>query len=495
MRAYLQTGDLRAHFWRALLMALVLRLLSAYFVYGPQALDDYKHGVWPAYQFFAGLDLTDFPGYRSHLLVWFLAGFVKIASFFGVSSALAQVRSMYVGLALTSLLGVLGTYFYASLRPQALASRLMLYLIAAGPLMPFVSTRAFGEAVALSFVLLGFGCLEWARARADLRLSPWLLGFLSLGIATLFRFHCGILYFGYAGVLIYQRRTRAVMAAFLAGVIVLLAQAAIDWGSGKAAFETLILYLQENEGGGARYGVSPWYTTWIFILALALFPFSLPLFRQARAVWREQWPILVPALLFILAHTVAPHKEERFMYPVIGLEFWAIADLWACSADDKWSRRLFSPLYLFVTAVLLVVACFANSQEGEIEPPAYVESHYHNVMYLDYASLFGQSRFQFYFLRPPSQLQAVQPTDFTAARIDNEFLNASKRDAVVLLTSEPEVRDQLRLLENVRTVAGQCLRLREAGSPIDRLLYKMNPKHNQRRRPTWYLICERLPGV
>jgi hypothetical protein len=66
---------------------------------------------------------------------------------------------------------------------------------------------------------------------------------------------------------------------------------------------------------------------------------------------------------------------------------------------------------------------------------------------------------------------------------------------VVLLTSDPSARDQLRVLEGVQSVEGHCQNLREAGSLIDRLLYKMNPKHNQRRRPTWYLICERTPSV
>ena len=64
---YLDAHSLRTHFFRALYWGLGFRLLTAYFVYGPQALDDYKHGVIPAYELFAGLDFS-LPDYRSPLL-------------------------------------------------------------------------------------------------------------------------------------------------------------------------------------------------------------------------------------------------------------------------------------------------------------------------------------------------------------------------------------------------------------------------------------------
>jgi hypothetical protein len=136
------------------------------------------------------------------------------------------------------------------------------------------------------------------------------------------------------------------------------------------------------------------------------------LFRQAKTVWRQQWPVITCWLFFVLAHSLAAHKEERFLYPILGLELWTLAALWASAEADRWARRIFSPVFLGLSAVLLFVVCFVNSQEGEIEPPAYVQSHYANVVYLDNESLFGLSRFQFYFLRPPSRLTAVAAEDF-----------------------------------------------------------------------------------
>jgi hypothetical protein len=475
----------------ALAGGMVARGLCAYFVYGPQALDDYKHGVWPAYQFFAGQTM-DLPDYRSHLLVWILAGFLKIGALFGISSALAQVRTMYFGLALISLLGIYGTYlFVRGFRSKTFAA-LALYLVALFPLMPFISTRAFGEAVAMSLVMLGFGVLENQRRSAGRGIWPWLVGFACLGLATLFRFHVGLLFVGYGAVLIYLRCWSGVIGAFAAGLLTLAGEAAVDFYSGKAAFGTLFAYLAENENGARDYGVSPWYNTWLFVLAVSLAPFSLVFIKKLKPLWKSQWPWLLPFLIYVLAHSLVPHKEERFMYPIVGLELWALAWIWAASAYFKPARRIYSPVFFGLSVPLLLIVCLVNTQEGEIEPPAYAESRYQNVIYLDHESLFGMSRIQFYFLRPPSLLEKVSKDDFNANKIDEALHDHPAQKAVVLLTSVPEVRDQLRALEGMRTIESQCLKMRTSGSLIDRLIYSLNPKHNERRRPTWYLVCERV---
>ncbi len=494
MREYLFRTDLRTHLKRALLLGLIARVCSAVFVYGPQALDDYKHGVWPAYQFFAGLPL-DIPEYRSHLLIWLLALFAKVGSYLGVESALGQVRAMYLGLGLVSLCGIYGTYLYVQNFKSRVFAALALYLAAIFPLMPFVSTRAFGEAVALALVMLGIGMLERARHARDERVHVWMLAFGVVALAGLFRFHVGLIYLAYMGVLARRKVWRGFAAAAVTGALAILAQGLIDVLSGKTPLRTLIVYLLENEGGGAKYGVSPWYNPWLFVLAISLAPFSFVLVKSLKSLWRKHWPILVPLLVFVGAHSLAAHKEERFLYPILGLEIWAIAWLWAANAFNPYARKVYTGAVLVLSALLLPVVCLVNTQEGEIEPPALAESRYGQVIYLDHESLFGKSRFKFYFLRPPSELREVQPTEFNAARVDEELANHRGARAVVMLTSEPESLPQLEALESIRTLEARCLEVQASGSVIDKLLYSMNPKHNQRRRPTWYLVCERSSNV
>lgn len=490
LRRFFLSRDLKSHLKIALFGGLVVRLLSAYFVYGPQALDDYKHGVWPAYQFFAGLPL-DIPQYRSHLLVWLLGGFVHIASWFGAESALSQVRAMYFGLGLVSLSSVFGAYLFVTSFRSRLFSALTLYWLALFPLMPFVGTRAFGEAVALSLVVLAFGILERARTRYADSNVWWFAGFAVLGLASLFRFHVGLLYLGYMGFLLWRGSTRGLLQAVFAGLLTLGGQSLVDLLSGKDPMGTLLVYLRENEGGATKYGVSPWYNPLLFVLSVSLAPFSITIARNWRGLWRRCAGLIVPFAVFLVAHSLVPHKEERFLYPILGIEFILVCYLWASAGLNKWARRVYTPAVFGFGGLALFIVCFVNTQEGEIEPPAYVESRYGKVTYLDYESLFGASRFQFYFLRPPSVLEKVDAADFNAHRVD-EALNAHPdHRAVVLLTSNPQARDQLRAMEGVSTMEGRCLQLRTAGSVVDRALYTMNPKHNQRRRPTWYLVCER----
>ncbi len=490
LREFFHAVPVQRHLLYAMILGGIARALSAFFVYGPQALDDYKHGVWPAYQFFAGLPL-DIPEYRSHLLVWYLGFFAEIASWFGATSALAQVRAMYLGLGLTSMTAIWGTYLYAKNFNSKVYTAASLYLVAIFPLMPFVSTRAFGEAVAMSLVALGFGILANERKNGGRRLRPWVSGFFILGVATLFRYHVGILYLAYMGVLAVLKIKRGIWGGVIAGFCILGLEAVIDLLSGKPALGTLITYLVENQGGGAKYGVMPWYNPWLMVLGIALAPFSFVMWRHWRHVWQRHWPVIVPLLLFVLAHSLAAHKEERFLYPILILELWVIASFWSDAMFDKWTIRVFSPVLLVISLLLLPVVTLVNTQEGEIEPPAVLESRYGHVLFLDYESLFGMSRFQFYFLRPPSVLEKVTPEDFVAHRVDRGFSDHQEIRAVAFVTSNPEAYNSLRALENMRTIEAECLKIQRSGSLMDRLLFAMNPKHNQRRRPTWYLACEK----
>lgn len=496
LRRLLRRSTLKTHLVIALAAGFLVRALSAWFVYGPQALDDYKHGVWPAYQLAMGLPV-DLPDYRSYLLVALLSVFVKTAELFDLTSALAQVRAMYLGLGLISLSAIYGTYLFALSRDKSrhqskIFGPAALYLVALFPLMPFVSTRAFGEAVAMSVTAMAFGLLEYTRVREPKAVLNWTAGFCLLGLATLFRFHVGLMYVVYGVILVFLRQWRGLTGWAVAGVVTIVLQSAVDVLSGKGPMATLYIYLRENEGGAVKYGVSPWYNPLLFLMAISLVPFSLPLLRSAKSLWHQQKFILIPWLIFVAAHCLTPHKEERFLYPILVLHLWAIALLWTASSFNRWARSCYTWVLIVLSALLLPVTTLVNTQEGEIEPPAFLESTYGSVLYLDDESLFGKSRFQFYFLRPPSLLQKISADEMNLKKVDEALRSYPSLRAIAFLTSKPENELQLRSIAGLSTMDGRCNELREAGSLVDRLIYHLNPKHNQRRRPTWYLVCERL---
>jgi hypothetical protein len=89
-------------------------------------------------------------------------------------------------------------------------------------------------------------------------------------------------------------------------------------------------------------------------------------------------------------------------------------------------------------------------------------------------------------------LEKVGREGLSATRIDEILEQPQKHKAVVLLTSTLSSRDALRALEGLRTANSQCLQMHTSGSLVDRLVYALIPKPNPRRRPTWYLVCERV---
>lgn len=489
LKRYLRRHDLRFHFIVAIVLGFVLRSLTAFFVYGPQALDDYKHGVWPSYQMFKGLPI-DLPDYRSHLLNWMLLLFLRVGSLFGVESALAQVRTMYFGLGLVSLLSLVGAFIYVRLRGSRQFGGLALYLLALYPLMPFLSTRAFGESVALPFVVLGLAICERSRQRSD-SFFGMSFGFLLLGVAVLLRFQVGVISCVYLTFLLYERKWRLALATCVSGLILIGAQAGIDIASGKSAFGTLTAYLEENAGGAAKYGISPWYNTWLLVLALTLFPFSIVFFKRLKYVWSAHKPVVLSLLAFVTIHSIVPHKEERFMYPIVGVLLILLAYAWALNRHDRRTRTIYQPVFLFLCAIALPLACLVNSQAGEIEPAAIAEDRLGQVGYLDYQSLFGQSLIRDYFLRPPSEIVEVSMEDLTLSHAESLLDAHPDWKGAVFLTSAEEAFDRIRQLNDQRSPRLQCGDAQIASSAVDRILYRLNPKHNQRRRPTLYILCER----
>lgn len=472
-------------FWLTLSLGLGLRLLSAYFVYGPQALDDYKHGVLPAYQWAAGL-ADSLPGYRSYLIVWFLGVVTKFSMAVGIDSPLGQVRVMYAALAIWSLVAWAPIPTVAKQRPQ-LAIALM-YLLAFFPLMPFVSTRAFGEAMALPLVLSGLLSCEIGRERKSLR---WLVqGFVLLGFATYFRFQVGLIYMGLMLVYMVTKYMQGAGAAIIAGIPLLGGQVAIDILSGRKSFGTLQNYLLANEGGAVQYGVSPWYNTWLLVAGMMLVPFSLGFGKEWLRAFQRQWRILVPVLIFILAHSLTPHKEERFMYPILGVCLLVLAELLS-TQWNSWFNRVFFKQTLLVLSILGIgVACFNNSQVGEVGPAAEISHDYAKVVYLDNGSLLAQSRIKDFFVRSPSEAVAISD-EFSAKLVDDWLAKNSEWQAVAMLSSNQELSADLIEMAGTTTGLAKCGQFHTASSAVDMALFSLNPKHNQRRRPTWYLVCER----
>ncbi len=475
--------DLLRHFWIALAIGLLFRVLSAYFVFGPQALDDYLNQLIPSYKF-AEMGAHFLPPWRSPLVIWILAGVINAAKWMGIVNPVAQAQAVYVFIGILSLTTFLGCYFFFLAIEEYAIGVVALYFTAIHGLMPFVSTRAFLESISMGPLTLGAGLVIWS---IFLEKRYALIAALScLGLATLIRFQDGSVYVAVVlWILVFHRKWwKEVMGV---SFLVACVNAGIDLIDHRQPFSTLLEYLNVNKDV-ARYGAEPWYATWVTWLAIGFFPFSLPLLGKVRCLNKRGFrEVLGFVLVFVLAHSLISHKEERFIYPVFAMSLWLWAALWVYSRESKSFRRFARPAMLALNFAALIVGCFINTQVGEIGVPARLSNESSHVLYIDRESLVGKGEMWEFFIRSGAHMEP-QKSPVAMWEI-TEQLSSKKYDAIAVMTSKTDDLSELESLSEDDQKEYQCSKVYKESSMIDSLIYKMNPGHNERRRPTWYVVC------
>jgi hypothetical protein len=272
------------------------------------------------------------------------------------------------------------------------------------------------------------------------------------------------------------------------GLFLVIAQSLIEYSWGRAPLSTLIEYFRANQNP-AQYGSSPWYGTWLTWLALFYFPFSVGLFSGWRQ-WLKHPLLLGSSLIFVLAHSLVAHKEERFLYPILGISLMLMAVLWNEKWGSQFERRFFRPVFFVLNGLLLAIGCFVNTQLGEVGVPLKIQAQSDRVLYLDHDSLVGQGWMHELFIRGESRLVTTnQPLNDELIRA--QVSQNSNYDGFVLLTSNPEFIGEIDSFSGKRWEEFICKNKEEMVSLTDRWLYNLNPKRNFRRRPTWFVACWR----
>lgn len=478
--------SLKKHLGIALLLGLIARFVTAYFVYGAQSVDDYSHGLLPTLEFFEG-KAFDLPLWRSPLLVWTLIPIAKLGLLLGIDTQFGLIRFILGGLASFSLLGIVGYYIWADKKwrktPEAGAGEredrlyyLPLYLLSLHFLMPFASTRAFGESIAITLVLLGFLLIERQKIF-------W--GALLLGITCLYRFQVGLLAFGFAAYYLGSRQWRNLGWVVLAGIITGMIEGLIDFGYGRYPLETLYNYFYVNKDGAVEHSIQPWYNTWAALLPLWFLPFSLPLMTQLKKMERFEKVWLGVVLFFVLMHSLIPHKEERFLYPILPIMLVLFGRIWARGWDMGYNKYFFKPFYGFILAAGLILASVSNSQAGEYEPLLRAEKIRGPVLIWDFDSVLRISFFRHRLVKPPVDYQ-----EFDRWPTAPELVPFKDR-TVFLVTSKDE---NLLSLENAQSellsAGWVCQEKVKIQSLADSVIYKLNPKYNTRRKPTYLVACD-----
>ncbi|MDG2426072.1 MAG: hypothetical protein P8M07_05740 [Flavobacteriales bacterium] len=278
------------------------------------------------------------------------------------------------------------------------------WILALGGLFPNLSVRNLAEMVCIPPLLWG---LSAAVNQQKLDVKSIVITGLGLGLATGLRYQCGLFGVGLAAVLFGQKQFgTALKIGALALVTFALTQLPdlFVWGE---PFVQLRAYLAYNGSHAGDYPTGPWYTYLLTLLGLLIPPVSLlitfglfyglyayftsrspadtrpetdaadssntEINRDTLALWLR---IAVPALLFLVVHSIYANKQERFILSVVplvisaglvGWQMWKSRSAWWNGKLglhlERWCWRVFWGL----NALALVVFTPLKGKSARVE--------------------------------------------------------------------------------------------------------------------------------
>lgn len=253
-------------------------------------------------------------GARSWLFPGLLGALFKAAALCGARDALTFVVLAKLAVVALGLVGVVAAMRLAQRLAGPSGALLAGSLCAFFPAMVVYGARCMTETVSGPLlVAAALLVLEPGVRRA--RLAAALAG-----VAVFLRYQNGLVAAGLLVLLLAQKRRADAMAYLQVAVAVGLAGGALDWATWGTPFKSFIEYVKFNvvEGKSKQWGVSAFYfyaaAAWTSTGPLLL----LVLLGLALSVARARGLALLTAA-FVLAHCLIPHKEYRFLMPILPL--------------------------------------------------------------------------------------------------------------------------------------------------------------------------------
>lgn len=253
--------------------------------------------------------------------------------------------------------------------------------------IPVLNIRFTGEAWSGLLFVRGLSLLTGDRTSRQL-----LFAGLWFGAAVLFRPAAAMLPFGAVLWLVAVQRVqwRNVIALLSGGVLMVLLGVAIDsMAYGEPVF-TFWNYARAGIGGEEawRFTTLPWYHHILFIVKYAVPPIGIVLLASFAilVVLCPKHPLVWIITPFLIAHSMLPVKELRFLFPLAPLMPWLLISAFAALREQlpgMMRRRallvaVLSPLTL-INAIALLVSIATPAGNGRIRLAQVVEQRFHNT--------------------------------------------------------------------------------------------------------------------
>lgn len=392
----------------------------------------------------------------------------QVPRWLGVETPRTQLALSLVLLTLAVYLAI----FYALMtlvpkdRPRERA--VVAFLAAAYGLSPLLFSRPMNEVLATPF-LLASAALATRYFQRGSR-GTMALSIAALAAASTMRFQAGVCVAVVFTAVCLRRRAEPArflgdLAAFLGTAFAaFLATGFLDVLLLGGFHEGLRRYVAYNLHAGELHGTGPFYRYVVLFFAASLPPTLLGRYRglNFREAYRPYAVALGYFAIFVLAHSVTPHKEERFMIPVLPLFCLLTAPLvvyWSDRPGGRW-RLAFGAT---VNALVLVATSLMTPQKSLVDLMTWLD----RTPSVERLLVYGES-------------MPVAPVAFVRRELP---LVAMDPESAVTL----ECKDAIAIRDDLyrNSTLEKNARLEVAGhfepALLDAILVRANPKHNRRR--------------
>lgn len=231
-----------------------------------------------------------------------------------------------------------------------------MWLVALYPPVVWFGARTMSESFSVAFLVWGLERLDDSAARS----RSWLWGGVLLGLAEVTRYGSAAAIVPAMLWLLVTRRWAAAAWAAGGGLAVAAALGALDWMTWGHWFHSLRAYVDFNVFSGQasqKFGASP---LWYYFPLLWVGPWAV----IGLVSWWWQRParcglFVASALGYLLAISLTPHKEARFLYPTLVLLTVAGTGAFSAWMATRWrngtAARLLAGVTLALTGVLYTV--------------------------------------------------------------------------------------------------------------------------------------------
>ena len=367
-----------------MLIALVIRLLAAFFSGGYAFHDDHFDVIEIAQSWVYNLPIwihDKIPPRHSMFYAGIHYVIFYTCEMLGLTSPPGKMVVVRVLHALYSLLVVYYGYKITELLSNQRNARLVGLMLALVWFMPFMSVRNLVEMTCIPPYLAAFYLILKPDPTSKQGIAWRYLGAGALlALSFVLRYHVLLLAAGAGFVLLFQKQWLKVFCLGVGfTVIAFLIQGTIDVTFYKFPFHSVVTYFLYNSDQAYSYSTGPVYRFVLTILGFLVPPLSVYLLIGYARTAKIAPTLFVAGLLFFVVHSAFPNKQERFILPLFPIIMILGVIGWQSLAQQSrfWQthRKLLAASWTFfwilnITAAVLLA--FTYTKKSRIAPLVYL---------------------------------------------------------------------------------------------------------------------------